>query len=545
MRKSFVQNLSCALIALLALTVGAMPAQASDLDLQNLTVTQIQSMFSDGTLTSVELTEAYFEQIDTYNGIYNAWITLDRDGALAQAAAADALRAGGGEFGPLFGIPIAIKDPMDVAGLPTTAGSKAFSSTTGGIDIIPDTDSPLVARFRAAGAIIMGKTNVPDFSRSGTNSTSSLMGATLNAYDITRVPGGSSGGSGVALATGMSTIAMAEETGSSITNPASASSLVGVRPTFGLIPSAGVFPLRGTFRDVVGPLARTVEDAAIMMDTLAGPTPLDPKTLDSGDKIPVGGYAANLSLGALNGARIAVYGPGWNDVDLAPETQTLFQQELTVLESLGATLIDDPFLGTDFEFLEENNVGENTFGFDVERYLERLGPGAAFNSTAEYEALTGENFFDIERMPGPGSVTDPTAREDLDEFYEWRTQIRAAFEQVMEDLDLDAVVMPQLAEPVPTLESGDGISRTPGSAVNLMGIPGVVVPGGYFSDGTPFATYFVGQRWDEMDLLNLAYDYEQATLHRVAPVLVPEPTSLIFVVGAASVMLIRRRRQAA
>lgn len=513
---------------------------AEPIDVQSLTVEDIAEGYETGAFTAVELTQAYIDQILAYNDVYNAWITFDFAGALARAAEIDAMMDEVTDKPALWGVPIAIKDPMDVAGLRTTAGSTAFAAEFGGVEIIPDTDAPLVARIRDAGAIILGKTNIPDFSRTGTHSTSSVAGATHNAYDITRVPGGSSGGSGVAVATGMAPVAMAEETGSSITNPASASSLVGVRPTFGLIPSAGVFPLVG-FRDVVGPLAKTVKDAATMMDVLAGPTTLDPKTLVSEGKLPEGGYAANLTLGALSGARIAVYGPGWNSTTLDTQTQELFERELDVLESLGATLIDDPFAGSDFETLRGENPGGSTFGYDIARYLERLGPGAAFNSVEEYEALTGLDWYDIDRMPNESSAAEPTARPELDEYFGWRADLRAAFDDIMESFDLDAIFMPQLASPVPTLESGDGIRRTPGSAVNILGIPGVVVPGGYYEDGTPFASYFVGQQWDEMLLLNLAYDYEQATLLRIAPLLVPEPATALLIATGLGLFAARRR----
>ncbi|MCC5830958.1 MAG: amidase [Phycisphaeraceae bacterium] len=518
------------------------PSASAEIDVMGLTIPQIHAAYTEGTFTATQLTQAYFDQITAFNGVYNAWITLDYDGAMARAAEIDVLIADGVEFTPLFGIPTAIKDPMDTKGLPTTAGSTAFSSTTGGVDIIPGTDAPLVARIREAGAIILGKTNVPDFSRSGTNSTSSLMGATLNAYDITRVPGGSSGGSGVAVATGMATISMAEETGSSITNPASASSLVGVRPTFGLIPGAGVFPLAGTFRDVNGPLTKTVYEAAVFMDVLSGPTYEDYNTLLSVGKIPEGGYAANLTLGALEGARIAVYQTGgWNGVSLDAQTQSLFNQELAVLESLGAVLIDDPFVDTAWASLRTGIPGSGTFSYDIAQYLARLGPDAAFNSVAEYEALTGESWYDIDRMPNETSEANPISRPDLDAYLVRRAEMREFFESIMEEFELDAIVMPQFSRPVPTLESGQGIGRTPGAAVNILGIPGVVVPGGYYDDGTPFPMYFIGDQWDELLLLNLAYDYEQATMHRVSPILVPEPASLALLALGGCALLVRRR----
>jgi amidase/aspartyl-tRNA(Asn)/glutamyl-tRNA(Gln) amidotransferase subunit A len=343
----------------------------------------------------------------------------------------------------------------------------------------------------------------------------------------------------------MAVAGTAEETGSSITNPASAASIVGIRPTFGLVPSTGVMPGQGTFRDVMGPHAKTVRDAAVMLDIIAGPTRDDLKTLSSEGKLPAGGYVGALKDTALQGARIGVYGPGYNNVALTPETQQLFQRELSVLVAQGATLVDDPFLGSGFFELTQNAPNSNTFSYDINNYFARLGPEATVNSVEEFKQLTGKDWYELPLQRGASPEGDPIARPDLDPYLKRRAELRAKFDEVMEQLDLDALVMPQLAAPVPLLESAEGIRRTPGGAVNIMGIPGVVVPGGYFSDGSPFATYFIGQMWDEAKLIGLAYDYEQATLHRIAPTLVPEPGAIALCVGGALVLLERRRRAAA
>ena len=439
---------------------------------------------------------------------------------------------------------MAIKDAMDVAGLPTTGGSSSLSSLTGGIDFIPDRDAPIVARLRDAGVIIIGKTNIPDWSRDGSRSTSTVAGPTRNSYNVTRAPGGSSGGSAVAVATGMTIPATAEETGSSITNPASANSLVGIRPTFGLIPSTGVMPGQGYFRDVMGPLAKTVKDAAFMLDAIAGYTPDDPKTSEAIGKIPAGGYLSALSDTALQGARIGVYGPGWNSVTLTPETQSLFQRELDVLAAQGATLVADPFFGSGYRELNQNVPSSNTFSYDINQYFGRLGE-ATINSVAEFDSLSAVPWYSLPLQRTASSEADPATRADLVPYFERRDAMRTLFHQIMDTYDLDALVMPQLAAPVPDPSSTVAISRTPGGGVNVMGIPGVVVPGGYYGDGTPFATYFVGRMWDEAKLIGLAYDYEQATLHRVAPTLVPEPASLaicLLQVAALCQLAASRRR---
>ena len=279
-RHGIVGNLSAAkwrvglAAAVFAAGAGALapaPADAAVIDVVDLTAEQIQADYAAGKYTAVELTQAFLDRIGQYEPTYNAWITLNPK-VLEEAAAIDELLKLPGPKSPFLGVPIAIKDAMDVKGMPTTGGSAALSSRTGGFDLIPDKDAPIVARLRDAGALILGKTNIPDWSRDGSRSTSTVEGATHNAYAWDRAPGGSSGGTAVAVATSMAVAGTAEETGSSITNPASANSIVGIRPTFGLVPSTGVMPGAGTFRDVMGPHAKTVRDAAVMLDIIAGPT---------------------------------------------------------------------------------------------------------------------------------------------------------------------------------------------------------------------------------------------------------------------------------
>jgi Asp-tRNA(Asn)/Glu-tRNA(Gln) amidotransferase A subunit family amidase len=545
----------CALGARLALatvavvTWGAPPIAAAPVSIDYLTglsVAQIQTDYAANLYTPLELTEAYLARIAKYEPIYNAYVTMN-PAALSDAIdKTNEMGAPGFVPGPLFGVPIAIKDPMDVAGLRTTVGSTAFGAEAGGIEMIPETDAPLVARLRAAGAIILGKTNVPDFSRTGSHSTSSLAGATHNAYNPARTPGGSSGGSAVAVATGMAVLATAEETGSSITNPSSAASIVGIKPTFGTVPSAGVFPLAGYFRDTDGQFGKTVLDAALMYDIMAGPSYEDPKPHPSAGAVPPGGFVNYIEdhPTALSGARIGVFGPGYSGTTLTPETQALFEAELDVLEAAGATLVADPFAGTDYRTLLSGVPNSGTFTFDVQEYLKRLGPSAAFNSIEEYETLTGNNWYGIEDMPGESSPLDPAIRPELDAYRERREAIRGLFKLIMDENDLDALVMPQLAAPVPEL-GGGGIQRTPGSGPNIMGTPGIVIPGGYYSDGTPFAMYFMGDLNNDAQVIALGYHYEQITMHRVAPSLVPEPASVVLLAGAFGVVAFGPRRRAA
>jgi amidase len=261
------------LAALLALAPSAATAQR--IDVVEMTVDDVAAGYRSGAFTAVELTQAFLDRIARYEGRYNAFVSLNPD-ALRIAAELDAEYARSGPRGPLHGVPVVIKDNIDYQGMVTTAGWSGFSTEKGGVDMVPGDDAAVVSRLRAAGAIILGKTNLPDFALDGTRTKSSVAGVTLNPYDPTRAPGGSSGGTATAVNASFAVLGLGTETGGSIENPASAQALVGVKPTYGLVPLEGVVPVDATYVDVVGPLARTVRDAALALDVIAGPTPEDP-----------------------------------------------------------------------------------------------------------------------------------------------------------------------------------------------------------------------------------------------------------------------------
>src|SRR3984957_3928680 len=285
----------------------AMNPTSASIDVLELTVAQIQAAFDSGTMTSEALTSAYLERIEKINPRYNAIIFLNPE-ALDDARAIDRQRAAGATLGPLAGVPVVVKDTMDMVGFPTTGGWSLLYSQAGGVDLLPGTDSPVVARMRAAGCAILGKTNLPVLSSTGSHANASGPGPTLSAVDPAVMPGGSRAGMATAVAASLAVLGLAEETGGSIQNPASAQALVGIKPTFALVPNVGVFPLSG-LRDVVGPIARCVRDAALALDILAGYTAEDPKTIASIGHMPKGGYASKLHPNALKGKRIGTYGP--------------------------------------------------------------------------------------------------------------------------------------------------------------------------------------------------------------------------------------------
>ncbi|KEO50976.1 amidase [Thioclava pacifica] len=498
-------------------------------DLGTLTVATVREGLASGQFTAEELTQACIAQVKALNGKYNA-IIFENDAALDTAREIDRRRAAGEELGPLAGVPIVVKDPMDMAGIPTTAGWRLLYSGTGGVDLMPERDSPVVARMRAADAVILGKTNVPILSWTGTHANDSWAGPTINPAIEDRAPGGSSAGTAAAVATHMCVMGLAEETGGSIQNPASAQGLVGIKPTIGLVPNAGVVPLSGN-RDVVGPIARNVTDAALGLDVLAGFTTEDPKTLASVDKIPEGGYASGLSKDALKGKRLGLYGPGWRKNELSDQAKELYARTIDELADLGAELILDPFAGTDFASYRQITPGTPFFDgrglesipYDMTKYLERLGPDAAIKTWEEFvEATKAENVLAkgailgfLNELPDfVEAVKSPATPPALPAFTALKRAYLLLMDEVFARHRLDALVYPQMLCELPGLHSGDAILETTVGELNIAGIPGVTVPAGYYASGAPFELIFLGKQWSEQLLIQCAYAYEQGTLHR-------------------------------
>ena len=508
-------------------------SQATAIDLTTLTVEQVQDGLRTGAFTAERLAQACLRQIETHNPRYNA-IVFVNDQALDDARAIDRRRAAGEALGPLAGVPVVVKDPMDMVGFPTTAGWPLLHSKSGGVDLMPATDAPVVARMRAAGAVILGKTNVPVLSHTGTHADDSWAGPTRNVVLPDRVPGGSSAGTAAAVAASMAVLGLAEETGGSIQNPASAQDLVGIKPTIGLVPNAGVMPLSAN-RDVVGPIARCVRDAALCLDVLAGYSAEDPKTLAGVGRTPPKGYTAKLHKDALQGVRLGLYGPGWRAQPLSTEAQELYDRAARELRSLGAILVEDPFQGTGFAALRQPTTplpnfdarGMESVPYALHKYLERLGPDAALRSFADFaEATAAQSAF------GPGGVLSylhnlpqfkaclaaPTTPPDLSDFIALKAAYLRIVDTVFAAHRLDGLVFPQMREELPRIRTGT-IQETTVGEINIAGMPAVTVPAGYYASGAPFGLLFVGQLWSEAELLAYAYAYESATQHRQRPTL--------------------------
>jgi len=561
---------------------------AGPVNVVELTASQIEADLAAKKYTVHELVQSYLDRIDTYNANYNAFTYLNPTDALLQADAIDAQIAAGGVTKPLQGVPIVIKDSMNVAGVRTTSGFYGFAHEFGdpatgqvGVDMIPKADAPIVARLREAGAVILGKTNLPSFARSGANANTSFFGPTYNAVVHDRAPGGSSSGTATAVSASFATMGTAEETGGSIQNPAGAQALVGIKTTFGLVPTSGGVPLAGSTRDVFGTNARSVRDAANMLSVIAGYDPSDPNTAQStvaSGHIPAAGYAAGLSTTALQGKRFGLYssapaGPtgAFKNTTLSTEAQSLYTAAQQVLVSQGATVVPDVFTGTNFSTLAAtfSNWGSVNLPYEVNQYMkDTMDPAKSPTSVAAFKAAT--HGIDLYQPSGPliGSFTPTASNPDaplalkantltpdvsdtasVQKFMDGRATMLAAFRKIMTDNDLDGLFFPQQsAEPglMPGAGGNGSYSAVTVSEINLMGTPQVNLPGGYYADGSPFSVAFLGDTYTEGSLLSYAYDFEDATHYRVAPTLaVPEPaTAGVLVIVGATGMLKRRRRAA-
>lgn len=528
-----LQPLTPTALLLVGLLVPGIAA-AQQPDVVELSVGDVRTGLASGRFTAVELTRAFLDRIARYEPRYNAFISLVPD-ALRVAEALDREYATSGPRGSLHGVPVVIKDNIDYAGMPTTAGWEGFSSVAGGIDMVPADDAVVVTRLREAGAIVIGKTNLPDFARDGTRTRSTVAGETLNPYDVAKVPGGSSGGTATAVNASFAVLGLGTETGGSIQNPAAAQGLVGVKTTRGLVPLEGVVPVSATYLDVVGPLARTVADAATVLDVIAGPSDEDLASLAGTGKIPEGGYAAAVTRLSLEGKRFGLFGPGWR-IDRFPLdtlTERLYDDAVASVTRLGALVVEDPFRGSGFlELYDERPDLPTGEWADLNDYLRGLGPGAAFHSVAEWERLMGHEFRPG-RRPDDQIVASTRAQprggagDSATAYVGWRQNLLTLFQRVLAENDLDGLFFPQAASPNRNLvEDPDrpdyapnNWPEIPSNIVNDLGVPVVTLPYAYYPDGTPFAVAWIGDMWSEAELLGYANALETVARPRRAPTL--------------------------
>jgi Asp-tRNA(Asn)/Glu-tRNA(Gln) amidotransferase A subunit family amidase len=541
------------LLLLLATPVYAADSQdAMSRDLLEVTVPQLEQMYRDHKYTVTQVVQWYMARIAKYNGIYRAVQNVDASGALATAARED---AEGTPHGPLWGVPIVTKANTSIKGLVTTDGWKGYMIP--GHELIAPKDATIVAKLKAAGAIIIGQTNMPDFAASDTN-RSTAFGRTGNAYDVRFSPGGSSGGTVTAVTANFAVLGNGTDTGNSIRMPAATSSVVGVFPTRGLVSIAGIAPLDWLL-DNTGPIARNVTDAAIALDVMAGQDPLDPRTKES-TLAQTAPYTAHLKTDALKGKRFGVpafilEGAGIPfqgipasepakmfeadrvaaRIPLRPETRAAFMKAIEGLRAAGATVVfDDSILPDSFAETASRICTLPYISEGTEKFLAEYGP-LQYRSIGDYQRVVGsplpheiiDSEADDNGRPHNQQLTLETDPQADANFLGPRRKTLEAYTATLDRLHLDGFVYPatQMPPPDETMPQDGKISGGPHSDtswVNMIGVPAVVVPGGFYPDGLPFGLEISARPWRDGDLLGWAYAYEQATRHRRPPVLVEE-----------------------
>jgi aspartyl-tRNA(Asn)/glutamyl-tRNA(Gln) amidotransferase subunit A len=455
--------------------------QAADA-LAFLSVQDASALVRAGKVSPVELTRACLARIDALNPSLNAFITVTAESALAQAERAESEVQHGRWRGPLHGIPIALKDLIDTAGVKTTAASALFK------DRMPQQDAAVVQRLKDAGAILLGKLNMHEFAFGGT-SVPSYYGRVSNPWDLERIAGGSSGGSAAAVAAGLCYLALGSDTGGSIREPSAFCGIVGLKPTYGRVSTRGVIPLSWSL-DHIGPMTRSVADSAIALQTIAG---YDPNEVTSQDR-PVGRYseAMRKSHGRL---RIGVPREFYY-ADLDPEVQAAIDQALAILVTVGGETRDVP--------LEAS----------TDRTVIRA---EAYAYHAEYIAKTPELYLPetlakLKLGAGIDGQTYIRARRDLD-------RLRRNTLDVFSSVDL--LVTPTAPVPAPkasdypsTFEGAlalDGLLLRNTRPFNMYGFPTISVPCGMTSAGLPIGLQISGPPWEEQRVLRLARAFEEAT----------------------------------
>ena len=490
-----------------------MVLKAAPLKIEEATIADVHRAMKGGHLTAHQLVQAYLDRIAAFDKKgpgFNAILQINPR-ALEDADRLDAALRKSGLKGPLHGIPLFIKDAIATNDMPTTGGSLSLKG------FVPKHEATVISRLKAAGAIIMGKTNLDEFTF-GTRGLSSLGGQTLNPYDLTRSPAGSSGGSAAAVASNFAMAALGTDTGSSIRFPASATSLVGLRPTVGLISRTGIMPNSMT-QDTAGPLARTVTDAARLLDVLAGYDPSDSATAWSVGHVAKS-YSSGLASSKLKGARIGILKSFFGTGPDASDVNTAMATAITALQGQGVEVItlEDAY---DINEIAESQVAsyETTHYFDD--FLNREGaPVASLSAilaSGQFAAPVGDSIKSRVNL----SMNDPEFRTRMFK----RTQLQERVLKMMADHRLEAVIYPFSRSIVGKV--GGQQARHNGFLSAVTGFPALVLPAGFSKPdadaplGVPIGLEMLGRPWSEARLLQLGYAFERNTKVRRSPASAP------------------------
>ncbi len=515
----FYKAMRC-LILLLAGLTGSLTGQGqarpnSDkpipFELIETTIADVHRAFRNGSLTSEQLVSAYLERIRTYDQPtkLNSIIIVNPD-ALAAAQALDAEFKKTGKLRPLHGIPVIVKDNFNTKGLQTTGGSVALKG------FAPTEDAYQIQKLREAGAIVLAKSNMAEWAFTPMHSQSSMAGETLNPYNLTHVPAGSSGGTAAAVAANLGLVGLGSDTGNSIRGPSSHNALVGFRTSMGLVSRYGIIPLF-TRNDVGGPMCRTVTDAVQLLNATAGYDPNDPITKHSQGKVPKN-YTQFLRADGLKKARIGVLRQvAGRPID--PEVKRLFDQGVADMTRLGAEVVEVTI--PDFDSLSANQWC-NDFRADIETYLKtfvkrdslktlddiiRVGGYSDLVRDLLTDAATHTGRGEHPEIPCGDAFTDPL-----------RIAFRKAIEAEMDRQHVDALIYPSWNFPPAAVGDEKGYKGDNSQLIAPhTGQPAFTIPMGYTTGDLPAGMQFLGRLFDEPTLIRLVYAYEQGTRHRAAP----------------------------
>jgi len=492
-------------------------ARTAKFEVTETTIPKVLEAIRTGRVTCRQLVEAYLRRIQAYDQPthLNAIVIVNPD-ALADADKLDREFARTHKLRPLHGIPVIVKDNYDTKGLQTTAGSLALKG------FVPDEDAFMVKRLRDAGAVVLAKSNMAEWAFSPYLTESSIGGVTRNPYDLSRVPAGSSGGTGAAVAANLGEAGLGTDTGNSIRGPSSHNALVGIRPTMGLTSRDGIVPLFIN-NDMGGPMARSVEDVAILLGVLAGYDPADPVTKLSEGKVPPS-YIQFLDKSGLRGARIGVFREYIDDPQTDPRIKALTEKAITDLKAQGAQIID-PVVIPDFKKLTED-IWCGDFQADLNNYLAAHGKNAPYHSLVE---IVQSGLYlpyiqdDLKEALNPKPGTGENAGPCLDIYHHpLKIKFRNIVVAAMDKDRLDAVIYPTWSNP--PRKVGDLKSPAGDNSQFLSpqtGLPAITVPMGFSYDTLPAGLTFLGRAFTEPLLIKFAYAYEQATHHRHPPVKFP------------------------
>jgi len=474
------------------------------------TIAEIHTAMKAGDLSASELVEIYLKRIKKYDKRtkLNSLITINPD-ALKTAQMLDEEFLRTGKLRPLHGIPIIVKDNYETFDMQTTAGSMAL------LGFIPPDDAFQVKKLREAGAVILAKSNMGEWAFSPYETMSSSAGITVNPYDLKRVPAGSSGGTAASVAANLGVVGLGTDTGNSIRGPASHCCLVGIRSTMGLTSRDGIIPLY-TRNDIGGPMTRTVEDAARILEVIAGYDPADPITQKSIGRIPEN-YTQFLDKNGLIGARVGIFRLYSDRPSTDPQVAGLFELAINDLTAAGAELVD-PFKIPNFGKLTKD-LWCDTFHHDLNSYLASLGDKAPVKDLRE---IYNKKLFGlINKKRIYQALNIPADKEpDCKDLYTEPKNItfREAVLKAMDDQNVDFIIYPTWNNPPRRLgdrksPAGDNSQLIPPHT----GLPAITVPMGFTHKKLPAGLQIVGKLFGEPDLIRIAYAYEQATHHRRPP----------------------------